>query len=235
MLHNFLLNYRATPHRITNLSPAKLLFNRELKTLLPQAATVTNKTESQVTAEMNHLKNSQIIGDYVNKSRNVVAQNNLLIGDQVRVAQNQTNKTLTPLEPNIYTVMKVNGSQIVVKRIKDGRILVRNSSQVKFYLRPTMKSSISKQMNQTTVMINKTPNSVHQTTLSIQPTALIPIMNQQQNENNDTPPPTPAIQQQQNFNQGQNSDEEDETPVVPNHQKEEESDQKMKHQVLILK
>ena len=125
--------------------------------------------------------------------------------------------------------MKVNGSQIVVKRIKDGRILVRNSSQVKFYLRPTMKSSISKQMNQTTV-INKTPHSVHQTTLSIQPTALIPIMNQQQNENNDTPPPTPAIQQQHNFNhdkedelqnlnQSQNSDEEDETPIVPNNQR----------------
>ena len=32
----FLLSYRATPHTVTGFSPAKLLFNRELKTLLPE-------------------------------------------------------------------------------------------------------------------------------------------------------------------------------------------------------
>ena len=35
-LHPFLLNYRATPHCTTGFAPATLLFNRKIKTKLPQ-------------------------------------------------------------------------------------------------------------------------------------------------------------------------------------------------------
>ena len=35
-LHTFLMNYRATPHLTTGLSPAEMLFGRRLRTKLPQ-------------------------------------------------------------------------------------------------------------------------------------------------------------------------------------------------------
>ena len=38
-LNRFLLNYRATPHSTTQLSPARLLFNRDINTKLPQITT----------------------------------------------------------------------------------------------------------------------------------------------------------------------------------------------------
>ena len=42
-IYSFLLNYRATPHTTTAFPPSELLFNRKIRTKLPQVVMVSDK------------------------------------------------------------------------------------------------------------------------------------------------------------------------------------------------
>lgn len=43
-MHTFLLAYRSTPHSVTGRSPAELLFNRQLRTRLPEVSSGVSST-----------------------------------------------------------------------------------------------------------------------------------------------------------------------------------------------
>ena len=45
--------------------------------------------------------------------------------------QKKTNKWTTAFEPTFYTITKIQGSSITIRRIKNGRELCRNASQLK--------------------------------------------------------------------------------------------------------
>ena len=50
-LYRFLLNYRATPHTTTGIAPAQLLFNRKIKTKLPQYEVIDHSEISKQVRE----------------------------------------------------------------------------------------------------------------------------------------------------------------------------------------
>ena len=53
------------------------------------------------------------------------------VGDHVLLRQRKRNKWSTPYEPVFYTVIKIIGSAITVRRITDGRGVQRDASQFK--------------------------------------------------------------------------------------------------------
>ena len=55
-LHNYLLQYRATPHCTTGTSPAELLFGRKVQTKLPQISVMEDTKEIKEARERHDRK-----------------------------------------------------------------------------------------------------------------------------------------------------------------------------------
>ena len=47
-IYTFLLNYRATPYSTTGSPPSKLLFNRKIRTKLPQVVNIADKAKDNI-------------------------------------------------------------------------------------------------------------------------------------------------------------------------------------------
>ena len=128
-VYNFLLNYRATPHSSTNMSPSEVLMNRKIRTKVPQIYKVANAkidTELRQTDE----KSKRIMKTYADKQRNV-KPHGFQIGDTVLVKQQKNNKLTTPYSDKPYIIIKIKGSMITAKRIEDEKTITRNSSHFK--------------------------------------------------------------------------------------------------------
>ena len=118
-LSRFLLNYRLTPHSTTNVPPAQLFYNREMRGKLPSLP--RNHKE----AKENQIKAKDKGKEYADKRR-ATKSSNIKVGDNVIVKQKKTNKLSTNFATTPYTVISINGSTIVAGN-KDHRI-TRNSS-----------------------------------------------------------------------------------------------------------
>ena len=66
-MHEFLLNYRATPHTTTNVAPATLTFCRNTRTKLPQFDTTINKNALDKSVEHHDKQQRQRMKEYANK------------------------------------------------------------------------------------------------------------------------------------------------------------------------
>ena len=64
------------------------------------------------------------------QKRNIKKQN-FSLKDYVLLKQKKINKWTTAFEPAFYTITKIQGSSITIRRIKDGRELCRDASQLK--------------------------------------------------------------------------------------------------------
>ena len=91
-LQKFLLIYRATPHCITKIPPATVIFGRNIRTKLPQQEVISlnmgmvNKQINEADSETK-LKSE----NYADKRRGG-KQPNFTVGDQVLVGQRMRNK-----------------------------------------------------------------------------------------------------------------------------------------------
>ena len=113
-LHKFLRAYRATPHPMTNKSPASLLFNgRKYKTRLP---TPTNKTILVYDKEVRpndqiSKRNMKLRAD----SKKHVKTSEIKVGDKVLCQQKRRRKHTPAYSNEIMRVMKRKGSLIVAR------------------------------------------------------------------------------------------------------------------------
>ncbi|CAC5381706.1 unnamed protein product [Mytilus coruscus] len=96
-MFTFLRNYRATKHATTDVSPAKLLFGRNIKTKLP---TITPKYQDNEIRETDKRKKDKM-KNYADTRRNA-EPSDLKIGDTVLVRQDKQNKLSTPYNSNPY-------------------------------------------------------------------------------------------------------------------------------------
>lgn len=132
-LNKFLLAYRTTPHSTTGMTPASLMFGRELKTKLPELR--PNKSvldESIRDRDWNHKLSSKL---YADKQRNATS-NPVLPGDKVLLKNTKSSGTLAPnFEPQPYTVQTKEGQELTLKA-ENGTVYRRNSSFVKPYKTP---------------------------------------------------------------------------------------------------
>ena len=112
-LYNYLLQYRATPHSTTGISPEGLLFGGKVQTKLPQIS-VTEDTEEIKEVRKRHDREKMRQKHYFDKGHQAY-EKVIKVGDQVLVKQNKT--TIEPPQnPNPYTVADVQSNQLVLTR-----------------------------------------------------------------------------------------------------------------------
>ena len=126
-VHNYLLQYRATPHSTTEYSPAELLFGRRIKTKLPQIAK-RQETDKLKRMRQQHDRKKQAQKQYFDK-RYRANEKPLMPGDNVLLKQKKSS-TNPPYNPKPYKVIKVDGNRAT---INDGeRERVRDKNKLKF-------------------------------------------------------------------------------------------------------
>ncbi|KAK7105707.1 hypothetical protein V1264_012941 [Littorina saxatilis] len=131
-LPKFLLAYRSTPHSTTGVSPAELLFNRQIRTKLPQLKAMS-RPEAEGTRDRDATRKmkEKLYGD----AKRHATECDTDVGDEVLLKQKHQNKFSTTFESSPYRVVERNGNQVVVQS-PDGRRVRRNISFTRPYLRP---------------------------------------------------------------------------------------------------
>jgi hypothetical protein len=126
-LQTFLSAYRTTPHCTTKRAPSELLFNRPVRSRLPQYIVETGRL--QPVSDIQRQDDSAKMKMKVNADgKRRVRPNTFKIGDTVLVKQERTNKLSSIFEPTPYKITATKGSMITAARTTDNRLITRNSS-----------------------------------------------------------------------------------------------------------
>ena len=136
-LYRAMLNYRATPHATTGISPAEALFGRKIRTRLPEPeVTVPN-----IDAELRHndFERKTKMKLYADNKRHTRVSD-LQVGDSVLVRQPKENKLTTPFNPQPLEVIQKKGSMITAGNSR--RSITRNSSFFKRIPTPDQELSV---------------------------------------------------------------------------------------------
>ena len=106
----FLTAYRPKTHSSTGVSPAKLLFKREIRSKIPEL-TKCEHIDSEARDRDAEMKQRRT--DYADERRGA-QENSLASGDQVLVKQMKENKMSTTFEDAPYKVTKKYGNEVTV-------------------------------------------------------------------------------------------------------------------------
>ena len=101
-LYVFLLNYRATPHVTIGESPSKLLFNRMIKTKLPQLAPENNQSDKDLRQKDEKAKEK--MKRYADKKRKA-QPSKLVVRDMVPMKQKKHTKFSSKFDPVPFQVV----------------------------------------------------------------------------------------------------------------------------------
>ena len=118
--------YRSTPHSTTGVSPAELLFGRQIRTKLPQLREFSIEDEAR--DRDNERKEKGKV--YVDRKRNA-RESEILEGDKMILREEKENKLSTPLKQSPFTVVQENGNSVLVEG--EGVQYYRNVIHVKKY------------------------------------------------------------------------------------------------------
>lgn len=123
-INKFLMNFRACPHPSTGLAPGTIMFNRPVKTLLPQFS-VKRKDKQIRKRDVDAKLKRKLYSD----KRTGAKQSNAKPGDTVLVKQPKKNKLTPPFNPNPGTVVKTKGSMVTAQH--GGKMITRDASHFK--------------------------------------------------------------------------------------------------------
>lgn len=118
-VYDFLLAYRNTPHSITNETPAKLMFGRNLKDKLPDYSDADVQGSWAKLQKTDHIKKEKgrIYGDNKRRAKHSAID----IGDHVVVKNFLKRNKLTPtFDPQPYIVTNKNGTRLTLKNLETG-------------------------------------------------------------------------------------------------------------------
>ena len=126
----FLMNYRATPHGTTGVSPALLHLGRELRTKIPQIESQVSDVLSEALrfARARDQQAKQRMKSYADLKRKAITSD-IKQGDKVLLQQARQNKLSTRFNTRPYTVVERRGLSVILQR-EGGPTLMRNISQV---------------------------------------------------------------------------------------------------------
>ncbi|XP_071944459.1 uncharacterized protein [Antedon mediterranea] len=127
-LRVYLFAYRTTPHSVTGVTPAEMMWNRKLRTKLPELDdnTIMDEEISDRDA-VSKLKNKL----YIDEKRGA-KESDVCKGDKVLVKVTQRDKMSTPYHTEPYVVIEKKGNSVVVESPQGVRYK-RNSTHVRSY------------------------------------------------------------------------------------------------------
>ena len=129
----FLLAYRTTPQTNTGVTPAFLMFSRELKTKLPELRSADNLLDEGI---RDHDWNHKLIHKERADNKRGASERPIVPGDLVLLKNTKTSGKLEAnFESEPYTVQTKEGSVVTV-RSKEGVEYRWNSSFVMWYIPP---------------------------------------------------------------------------------------------------
>ena len=127
-LYLFLLNYRATPHSTTGFAPSELLFNRKIKTKLPQLTVSNSQSDIDSKVKRNDKQAKERMKSYADKKSRAKVSD-IKVGDIVLIRQRKQNKWSTKFDPSPFYVVRRKGTMITA--IRNGKYVSRNVSYFK--------------------------------------------------------------------------------------------------------
>lgn len=127
-LYKFLLNYRATPHLTTGVSPSQLLFGQTIRTKLPHLN--TDEASNHLKAALQRDKRQkEKMKRYADKKCRAVPSA-IQEGDKVLVKlMHRQNKLSPAYDSKPFTVVQRKGSSVILQR-ENGPRIMRNISHV---------------------------------------------------------------------------------------------------------
>ena len=126
-IYTFLLQYRATPHTTTELSPAELLFGRKIQTKLPQLHSREETVQQKQARNTHDRKRLQQKHDF--DKRHKAKSKAIVQGDQVLLKQQKTT-TQPPYNPRPFIVTNIEGNRLTLKNGDTTRVRDKNKVKV---------------------------------------------------------------------------------------------------------
>ena len=124
-LNTFLLTYRNTLHCTTDETPSFLLFSRTVRDKLPTVPGTEGVSRHNDVVKRNRAQKEKM-KTYANMKLRA-KPTELKAGDDVLVNHTGTKDKLTSYWTNdLFSVTKVNGATIIVRRKRDGNVFARN-------------------------------------------------------------------------------------------------------------
>ena len=156
-LHKYLLQYRATPHPTPGLSPAEMLFQRKIRTKLPQWF---NRHESVEMAAVRSRHDAKKLVQKKNFDRRRRAKDKEInVGDQIIVKQEKST-TRPPFDPKPYTVHGVDGNRISASRDDGSRVRDKNYVKKVKHRAEHLKPSWEKDARRSAVVVSDNDNDI---------------------------------------------------------------------------
>ena len=160
-LPKFLLAYRSTPHSATGVSPAELLYNRKIRTKLPE---LSDNSRPQTESVRDRDAEKKELGKLYSDAKRHAAESNISVGDEVLLKQKHQNKFTTTFEPTPYEVIGKHGNQLVMQSPDKSRVVKRNITHTRPYQRP-----------EPDAQKEKTPVSAAETAETVPMTPTVPV------------------------------------------------------------
>ena len=132
-IEKFLLQYTATPHTITNVPPAQLMFRHTPRNDLPsvESNNKPNKADKQVNKDDQKRKDK--IGEYANNKRKAKSVT-VTVSDKVLLRNiHHANKLNTIWKNQTYTVLKVYPRSLKLQNDNTRSVYVRSKVHIKMY------------------------------------------------------------------------------------------------------
>ena len=124
-LSKFLLNYRSTPHSTTNIPPSQLLYNRQMRGILPTLPSKCKVVNRHQEAKENQELRKEKERVYANQRRG--AKESLIkVGDRVLIKQKKRNKLSTNFNTTPYIITSARGTRLTAEY--NGHKITRNAS-----------------------------------------------------------------------------------------------------------
>ena len=124
--------YRSTPHAVTGVSPAEMMYKRKMRTKLPENVTEKDKCVDRQVRERDaySIQKGKL---YADNKRNAT-KHDVVVGDSVLIEKQKENKLSPRFSQEPHTVIHTNGSAITAQD-NHGTIVKRNVSQTKKYVK----------------------------------------------------------------------------------------------------
>ncbi|XP_054757939.2 uncharacterized protein K02A2.6-like [Lytechinus pictus] len=130
-VRQYMFAYRTTPHSVTGVTPAEMMFQRKLRTRLPEMEEKVRLDEEVRDRDATGKQKNKV---YIDQKRGA-KEREFHVGEEVLLKQTKIDKTSTPFHTEPYKLIEKSGNSVVVES-SEGVRYKRNSTHIQKYNRP---------------------------------------------------------------------------------------------------